>query len=81
MAAKNGGIFKCHWENADPSLLIPGMAAKITYVDGDDMKELYGIIHVVQLVSIRANGFANQRFINNVELTVFVNGQITPITE
>ena len=81
LAAKNGGIFKCHWENADPSLLIPGMTAKVTYMDGEDLKELYGIIHVVQLVSFRANGFANQRFINNVELTLFVNGQITPITE
>lgn len=81
LAAKNGGMFQCHWENADPSLIIPGMAAKVIYQDGDDIKELYGIIHVVRLISSRANGFASNRFLNNVLLNVFVNGQITPITD
>jgi hypothetical protein len=32
------------WENSDPSLITPGLAVKYMYLDGEEVKEMYGIV-------------------------------------
>lgn len=81
LAAKKGGLFKCNWQNSDSSLLIPGMAAKIIYADGEDVKQIYGILHVVFHTSHRSSGFGSDRFMNQSVLSFFVNGQVVPLSQ
>lgn len=42
MARRNGSFITFIWENANPSLLMPGMMAKILYLDGEEVKEITG---------------------------------------
>jgi hypothetical protein len=44
MARRNGAFLQFIWENSNPSLLFPGMMAKILYLDGDDIKEVHGVL-------------------------------------
>lgn len=80
LAARNGGMFKCTWENSDSSLIIPGMVTKIIYVDGDEIKSVYGVMLAVTEISHKASGIGTTKFVNNTFLSIFVNSQVTKIT-
>jgi hypothetical protein len=79
LAAKNGGMLRCVWQNSEPTLIIPGMVVKIIYVDGDTVKQVYGIVHQTNHISHRFSGYGNPRFKNQTVIDVFVNGQVTSI--
>jgi hypothetical protein len=40
LANSNGGSFVFHWQNSDASAIVPGMPAKIVYMDHDVLKEI-----------------------------------------
>lgn len=80
LAAKNGGMFKCIWENSDHSLIIPGMVAKVIYSDNDGVETNYGVVHLVTHISHRANTFNNDKFLNQTSITLFMNSQVSPIS-
>ena len=73
LAAKNGGIFQCTWENANLDVLTPGMPTKILYMEKDEPRELYGILVGVdgQIAPITPGG-GEKQFRCNVALTIFV---------
>ena len=79
LAAKNGGMFRCVWQNSDATLILPGMAVKLIYVDGDSVVQVYGIVHQTNHISHRYSGFGNIRFKNQTVIDVFVNGQVSKI--
>ena len=81
LAAINGGMLRCVWQNSDASLVQPGMSAKIIYVDGDDVKSIYGIVHRVSHVSHNLGAIGEPRYKGNTMLDIFVNGQIELIDE
>lgn len=81
LAARNGGLFTANWQNSDISLLFPGMATKIVYADGEDVKTIYGILLFAEQVSHRLTGISSNRFVNQTSLHVFVNSQVTNIDE
>ena len=79
LAAKNGGAVQLVWQNSDPTLLTPGMAAKVMYVDGEELSEIYGIVHHVHHICMRYGNHGNPRFKNQSVVILFVNGQVQPI--
>lgn len=74
MASKYGAFYIFHWENADPSLLFPGMMIKIHFLDKNVMKELHGVLLFAHSsVQMKNRGITSNRHICSVMLTIFAN--------
>lgn len=73
LAARQGSLITLTWENANRALLYPGMPTKVQYLDGDDIKELLGVLlHVHEYSNQKEAGLVASRFSSNVMLGVFV---------
>lgn len=76
LAARQGNASNFVWENADRSLLYPGMPTKIMYLDGSDIKELYGVLlGAHEYTALREQGPTASRFMSSVTLSVFARPQ------
>lgn len=73
LLSRKGGVYKCTWENSDPSLIFPGMLGKIIYFDKDQIKEIYGVILGSNTSSVKIGDMSSNRHITNTLLYVFVN--------
>lgn len=76
LAARQGNAANFVWENANRSLLYPGMPTKILYLDGSDIKELYGVLlGAHEYTALREQGPTASRFTSSVTLSVFARPQ------
>lgn len=74
LAGKYGGTFRLMWENADPSVLFPGMMCKIHYLDRDEIKEMHGVLLGAEgAVQLHGQGITPRRHITTIALTIFIN--------
>lgn len=73
LAAKNGGLLQCTWENANIDILTPGMPVKVLYLEKDTPRELFGVLIGVdaQEAPVTA-GMGDRQFRTNAALTFFV---------
>lgn len=76
LIGRNGGVFKCIWENSSPNLIIPGMLTKIIYFDKNEMKELTGVMLGVKHTSVKVGDINTNRHTTNSSLNIFVNRKI-----
>lgn len=44
LSARDGDLVDLSWENSDPSLIHPGMPVKMLYLDGETIREVYGLV-------------------------------------
>ena len=44
IARSQGHFYTVEWENADPELIKPGINVKILYINGDEVKEVTGVL-------------------------------------
>jgi hypothetical protein len=73
LAKRQGSLITLVWENANRALLYPGMPTKIMYLDGEEIKVLYGVLlHVHVFVSLKDPGIEARRYATNLMLGVFV---------
>lgn len=73
LAARQGSGINLVWENADPSVIYPGMPTRVMYLDGDEVKELEGVLQGAHwYTSLRDPGVTARRFISTMTLSVFV---------
>jgi len=73
LTARQGSGMNLVWENADHTLLYPGMPTRIMYLDGEEIKELYGVLQGAHLyASMREIGVTSNRFVSHMTLSVFV---------
>lgn len=78
LTARQGSGISLVWENADHTLIHPGMPTRVMYLDGNDVKEIYGVLQGGHLyASLRDPGVTSSRFVNQLTLSVFVK----PIVE
>lgn len=74
VARREGGVFAFVWENSLPSLIFPGMVAKVLFLDDEDLQEAYGVIlkahHYTQT---RGQGMTETRYVTSTMLSIFVN--------
>lgn len=56
LAVRNGAYIQFIWENADVSLLKPGMGARFIYPVGETLKEVYGCVYSVQALTESKGG-------------------------
>jgi hypothetical protein len=76
LAARQGSGASFVWENADRSLVYPGMPVRIMYLEGAEIKELYGVLHGAhEYASLREQGGTANRFSSSVTLSVFARPQ------
>lgn len=73
LAARNGAMLQCTWENANIDELIPGMPAKILYYELNEPRELHGVLIGVDAQAVADTpGMAPKRYTTNAALTFFV---------
>jgi hypothetical protein len=73
VTARNGGIINMVWENSNDSLLIPGMLAKIHYMDGNDLVVVNGVLlYCHTLVQLGSSGVTTNRHTTYSALGFFV---------
>jgi hypothetical protein len=72
LARRQGGILALEWQNSQPSLIYPGMAGKLLYLDKDEIKEVHGVLlkahHYTQL---RGQGLMETRYVSHSVLYFF----------
>lgn len=74
LAQREGSVYAFEWEKADPSLIVPGMIAKILYVDGEDIAELKGtVLKVHTAVQMMGQGVTSHSHKTTTTLFVFCN--------
>lgn len=74
LAARQGTMLQIVWENADESLIYPGMPVKFMYLEGDKAQELWGRVIGSQTYSQKnTQGPTEQRFVSMCTLTLFLN--------
>jgi hypothetical protein len=67
-----GGLYTFKWEAADPSLLFPGMMARILFLDGDDVKELHGVLLFVHTsTTLMGKGATAGKFTTTCSITFY----------
>lgn len=71
-AKKDGGLLSFVWQNADVSLLYPGMPVKVLYSDQEDVKEIQGVLlKVHSVVQSTIQGLAPSGHFSQVSLFVY----------
>lgn len=74
LASKYGAFYNFEWENADASLLFPGMMIKIHFLDKDVMKELHGVLLFAHSsIQMKGRGLTSNRHLTSVAMTIFAN--------
>lgn len=77
LAAREGSTFAAIWENSDPSLIYPGMPARVYYIDGNEVKELRGIlIKANSFTRLRGFGMSESRYKTDTVLVLYVRRQL-----
>lgn len=73
VTARNGGIINMIWENSNDSLLIPGMLAKIHYMDGEELIVVNGVLlYCHTLVQLGSSGATSSKHTTYSALGFFV---------
>lgn len=77
LARKQGSLITMTWENSNDSLIFPGMLVKIMYLEGSDIKELYGtLLNVHHYTYLKEPGLLAGRHVTNSAITVFVTAPV-----
>ncbi len=72
--ARKGGAISVKWENADYTLLEPGMRVKVVWGVGNEIKELTGVLVLMQgITQARGKGMITNTHQSTCVLSVFVN--------
>ena len=72
LASKEGVRIQLAWQNADPSLIRPGMQAKIYYYKDGQVRQLSAIVIGVQVaVGYEGTGLVSGRYHRNVAINLF----------
>lgn len=73
LAVRQGGILSFVWENSNPSLMFPGMVAKVMYLENEEIKEVYGaILNAHHYTHLKGKGMFTDRHTTNTAITLFV---------
>lgn len=74
LTSQYGIQYEIDWENADPSILFPGMMIKIHYMDKKEMRELHGVLLFVFVnTAIDGQGLSASKHITNCKLIIYCN--------
>lgn len=77
MALGRGVIIKVGWENADPSLLYPGMPVKLLYVMDGDVTARYGTLVSVDCATAPSTGqILDDDYRSHSTLTLFLDRNV-----
>jgi hypothetical protein len=78
LAARDGSMMLVSWENSDPDLIYPGMPVRLKYLDGQDIKQVDGVVlkvhNYTQLVP--GDGIMNNRHISTTNMSLFIKRTI-----
>ena len=73
MARRQGCVLSLVWENSLPHLIYPGMMVKMMYLEGEDIKTIYGVaLKAHHYVQTKGQGMTDARHVCRSMLAVFV---------
>jgi len=76
LAKRKGGLLRTIWQNSEPRLLEPGMAVKILYMHGPDVKQAYGVLVVANHMTVKVGDVSMKKHMTHSELWFFTNMKI-----
>lgn len=72
MAKAQGASVGLVWENAEPSLVFPGMNVKILYLENDEIKTTFGVLlKQHSFTHMRGVGLTDTRYTTHTTLSIF----------
>lgn len=82
LAGREGVYIQIAWQNADPSLIIPGMQTKIQYFKNGEIKEMYAVVIGVQSsIQYTGTGTVSGRYTRTVGIQLFAANDVQQISE
>lgn len=73
LAKGMGSILSLEWQNADPSLIFPGMLVNFMYLDNDTIRTLKGVIlKAHHYTKLRGQGITQNQYQTLSSLYVFI---------
>lgn len=74
LARRQGGLLTMVWEHSNPTLITPGMVGKIMYLDGEDIKTLYGVVlQAHTFVGMSGQGMFGDKHMSTTSIAMFVS--------
>lgn len=74
LAARNGSIVHCVWENGNIELLVPGTTCQFIYQDGPILKTLKGcLLFAHEYLHLLGTGMMQVNYGSVIHITLFVN--------
>ncbi len=73
LASRGGSYITLLWENSDPSLLRPGMPARLLYEYNGNVEEVYGLLVRAESDTFtKVPGITSKRYTTNTAITLFI---------
>ena len=73
LASKQGAVMQLAWNFSAPKLLNPGQAVRLRYVEGNNVRTLYGVILKAEhFSSLKDTVMTSNVHITNTILTLFL---------
>lgn len=77
LAARDGVMVLMSWENSDPSLIYPGMPVRMKYLDGEEIREIDGVVlKVHHYIQLGKDGIFTSRHLSTTNIALFVKRSI-----
>jgi hypothetical protein len=73
LARRQGGVLSFVWENSNPSVMFPGMVAKVMYLEDGEIVEIFGsILNAHHYTHLKGTGMFAGRHVTNTAISLFV---------
>lgn len=77
LAPRNGSLLAVTWENSNPELILPGMPVKLLYLEGEEIKETFGlVVKAHHYTQTRGVGVTASRHRTTSSLTIFAKREL-----
>ncbi len=74
LARRRGEVLNVEWENSDPTLIEPGMAARMLYLEGSNLREIRGLVlKAAEFTRLAGEGMTSTRFITTTVVSLFMS--------
>lgn len=79
MAQRQGSYISLVWESSLPELVFPGMPVRVLYLEGDVIREIYGVVlQAFDAVQMVGSGLPSDRHSTTTALAIFVQREPAP---
>jgi len=73
LARRQGAVYTFIWQNSNPKKIFPGMMVKVKYLEGDEIKTIYGVmVRAFHYIQSRSPGMTADRHVTETAISIFI---------